>query len=324
MRKFTKVLASFCAMAMIFSVFSATVAADEETSSEQTTAETVVDENEEPKVPEAPDSAAPEEVQDKQAEEQENEQEAEKPAEKAPEQSSEQGSEQPAAKSGNVSGDSGELESEVINLPFVPAKNAPKTVLTAPAVAEPFANGQITQADINLNDGKLPVKAGTYTLGENVTVTAGANVETNDASITIDLNGHTITYTGTESMYVLGRIRGTAGDNASMDTTPINWEDCATGVVLTIQGTGTITGAGITGHGSTDYWINGTGVGIDGDHNRGGCVLIEYGCKFILNGGTITGFEAKDEGGAVCASNGDEFIMNGGTISTCSSKNGGE
>ena len=323
MRKFTKVLASFCAMAMIFSVFSATVAADEETSSEQTTAETVVDENEEPKVPEAPDSAAPEEVQDKQAEEQENEQEAEKPAEKAPEQSSEQGSEQPAAKSGNVSGDSGELESEVINLPFVPAKNAPKTVLTAPAVAEPFANGQITQADINLNDGKLPVKAGTYTLGENVTVTAGANVETNDASITIDLNGHTITYTGTESMYVLGRIRGTAGDNASMDTTPINWEDCATGVVLTIQGTGTITGAGITGHGSTDYWINGTGVGIDGDHNRGGCVLIEYGCKFILNGGTITGFEAKDEGGAVCASNGSEFIMNGGTISNCSSKNGG-
>ena len=73
MKKFTKVLASFCAMTMIFSVFSATVAADEETSSEQITAETVVDENEEPKVPEAPDSAAPEEVQDKQAEEQANE-----------------------------------------------------------------------------------------------------------------------------------------------------------------------------------------------------------------------------------------------------------
>ena len=289
MKKFTKVLASFCAMTMIFSVFSATVAADEETSSEQTTAETVVDEKEEPKVPEAPGSAEPEEDQDKQEEEPENEQESEKPAEQA----SKKVSEEPAAKSGSVSGDSGDIESDVINLPFVPAENAPKTVLTAPA--EPFANGQITQTDINLNDGKLPVKAGTYTLGENVTVTAGANVETNDASITIDLNGHTITYTGTESMYVLGRIRGTAGDNASMDTTPINWEDCATGVVLTIQGTGTITGAGITGHGSTDYWINGTGVGIDGDHNRGGCVLIEYGCKFILNGGTITGFEAKDE-----------------------------
>ena len=124
-------------------------------------------------------------------------------------------------------------------------------------------------------------------------------------------------------MYVLGRIRGTAGDNAEMATTPINWEDCATGVVLTIQGTGTITGAGTTGHGSSDYWINGSGVGVDGKLNRGGCVLIEYGCKFILNGGTITGFEAKDEGGAVCASNGSEFIMNGGTISNCSSKNGG-
>ena len=124
-------------------------------------------------------------------------------------------------------------------------------------------------------------------------------------------------------MYVLGRIRGTAGDVADINTTPINWSDCATGVVLTIEGDGTITGPGSAGHGSTDYWINGSGVGIDKSDNRGGCVLIEYGCKFILNGGTITNFKATDEGGAVCASNGSEFIMNGGTIQNCTAKKGG-
>ena len=308
MKKFTKVLASFCAMTMIFSVFSATVAADEETSSEQTTAETVVDEKEEPKVPEAPDSAAPEEVQDKQAEEQANEQEVEKPAEQA----SKKVSEEPAAKSGNVSGDSGDIESEVINLPFVPAENAPKTVLTAPAVAEPFANGQITQADINLNDGKLPVESGTYKLAEPISVSETTVFDVDGAVITLDLNGYNLTYTGTTGLFIVGATSGTSVSAA---------------VKLTITDSSSTPGmitATNTTKGNTDVWIscnnNATGLTTGTNANRGGCILIRNSSEVILEKVTISNFHAEDEGGAIHASNGSFFTMKSGKITGCSAK----
>jgi len=307
-KKFTKVLASFCAMTMIFSVFSATVAADEETSSDQTTAETVVDEKEEPKVPEAPDSAAPEEVQDKQAEEQANEQEVEKPAEQA----SKKVSEEPAAKSGNVSGDSGDIESEVINLPFVPAENAPKTVLTAPAVAEPFANGQITQADINLNDGKLPVESGTYKLTEPISVSETTVFDVDGAVITLDLNGYNLTYTGTTGLFIVGATSGTSVSAA---------------VKLTITDSSSTPGmitATNTTKGNTDVWIscnnNATGLTTGTNANRGGCILIRNSSEVILEKVTISNFHAEDEGGAIHASNGSFFTMKSGKITGCSAK----
>ena len=293
---------------MIFSVFSATVAADEETSSEQTTAETVVDEKEEPKVPEAPDSAAPEEVQDKQAEEQANEQEVEKPAEQA----SKKVSEEPAAKSGNVSGDSGDIESEVINLPFVPAENAPKTVLTAPAVAEPFANGQITQADINLNDGKLPVESGTYKLAEPISVSETTVFDVDGAVITLDLNGYNLTYTGTTGLFIVG---------ATSDTS------VSAAVKLTITDSSSTPGmitATNTTKGNTDVWIscnnNATGLTTGTNANRGGCILIRNSSEVILEKVTISNFHAEDEGGAIHASNGSFFTMKSGKITGCSAK----
>ena len=315
MKKFTKVLASFCAMTMIFSVFSATVAADEETSSEQITAETVVDENEEPKVPEAPDSAAPEEVQDKQAEEQANEQEVEKPAEQASEQGAEQGSEKPVAKSGNVSGDSGELESEVINLPFVPADNAPKKVLTAPAVAEPFANGQITQADINLNDGKLPVESGTYKLAEPISVSKTTVFDVDGAVITLDLNGYNLTYTGTTGLFIVGATSGTSV-SAAVKLTITDSSDTP----------GTITATNTT-KGNTDVWIscnnNATALTTGTNANRGGCILIRNSSEVVLEKVTISNFHAEDEGGAIHASNGSFFTMKSGKITGCSAKAAG-
>ena len=186
-----------------------------------------------------------------------------------------------------------------------------------------FANGVITQSDINSNVGKMPETAGTYTLSEDITVSAGAKIETQDASVTINLNGHTITYTGTESMYVVGKVRGTDGDdhNSNNITAPIDYDNTFAGVTLTINGAGTITGEGTTGNGSKDYWINGSGVGTD--KGRGGCVLVEWGSTFILDGATITGFEAKDEGGAICVSNGATFVMNSGAITNCSAGKGG-
>ena len=187
----------------------------------------------------------------------------------------------------------------------------------------PFTDGNITQTDIDANDGKMPETAGTYTLTENVTVSKGAKIETQDASVTINLNGHTITYTGKESMYVVGKVRGTDGDdhNSNNITAPIDYDNTFAGVTLTINGAGTITGEGTTGNGSKDYWINGSGVGTD--NGRGGCVLVEWGSTFILDGATITGFEAKDEGGAICVSNGATFVMNSGAITNCSAGKGG-
>ena len=172
----------------------------------------------------------------------------------------------------------------------------------------------------------MPIEAGSYVLSGDITVSAEAKVETENAQITIDLNGYTITYTGTASMYVLGKVRGTAGDldGSTSNTSSVDPNNCVTGVVLTINDSGTdgtISGAGTTGRGSVDYWINGKGVGTSA--YRGGCVLIEYGSKMILNGGTITDFEASEEGGAICASNGSELEMNGGTIQNCVARNGG-
>ena len=187
----------------------------------------------------------------------------------------------------------------------------------------PFANGLITQTDINLNGGKMPEAAGTYTLTENVTVSVGAKIETQDASVTIDLNGYTITYTGTESFYVVGKVRGTDGDahNSNTKTAPIDFNNTFTGVTLTIEGPGTITGEGTSGTGSKDFWINGSGVGTD--NYRGGCVLVEWSSSLILDGATITDFEATDEGGAICVSNGATFVMNGGAITNCYAGKGG-
>ena len=58
----------------------------------------------------------------------------------------------------------------------------------------------------------MPVTSGTYMLEENITVTNCAYAETADQDITIDLNGHTITYVGSENLYVLGKVRGSDGD----------------------------------------------------------------------------------------------------------------
>ncbi len=207
-----------------------------------------------------------------------------------------------------------------------PASNDPAVVENLDDTQEqatPAQGPEITQTSINANGKHLPVVSGTYTLMEDVTVESTAQIETNDAQITINLNGHTITYTGTESMYIVGKTRGTDGDshNSNTKTAPIDYDNTTTGATLTIEGPGSISGVGTTGTGSKDFWINGSGVGTD--QGRGGCILIEWSNTCILNSATITGFEANDEGGAVCVSNGATFVMNGGAITNCHAGKGG-
>ena len=314
MKKYTKVLASFCAMAMIFSAFSASVFAEEIEPQTEPTVE-AAEENGSEKQDENQGKDQAENLNGNQDDDQDKDQnlndnqnedqdqgsdtdggvsdDANKDADGETDADTTSEDDQGAPADVNGTDDTATTEPED---PTVGGSEVPANAESTKKLLSGTRSGGVVEVDqtwIDGNDGLLPYSTGSYKLVSNISVAKSTKVETSDQNITIDLNGHTITYTGTESMYVLGRIRGTAGDNAEMAITPINWEDCATGVVLTIQGTGTITGAGTTGHGSSDYWINGSGVGVDGKLNRGGCVLIEYGCKFILNGGTITGFEAK-------------------------------
>lgn len=171
----------------------------------------------------------------------------------------------------------------------------------------------LDQQYITDHSGKLPVESGNYVLTQDITVGDTTQIDVDGADITIDLAGHKITYSGSGSMYIVGLV----------DTE--HKTVVASNVHLTIndsQGGGLITTSDdYTGGGSVDHWISGD-FGTE-KLMRGGCVLIQYGSYFTLNGGTINGFYAQDEGGAVLISNGSHFVMNGGKITNCRAGNAG-
>ena len=280
-KTFTRVIAACCAMTMVFSLFSFTVSADDIDGDDQS-------------------GAAPVAVQE---DAQPVEQPVEQPVDQGADQPAVQGADQPAVQGAD----------QPVNQPVDQPVNP--EIEPVPAKAAIGVNQQY----IDNNGYQMPVTSGTYVLEENITVTNCAYAETADQDITIDLNGHTITYVGSENLYVLGKVRGSGGDGTGSLMTRI------TGVSLTIMDSGSTglitTGEGYTGSGNTDYWINDTGVGKD--TGRGGCILVENGCFLVLNGGTISGFKAADDGGAVHVGNGGSFTMNGGKITNCSAGQGG-
>lgn len=307
MKRFIKAIAAFCAMAMIFGVFSATVFADEnEPQAEQPVAEEVAEEEkqDEEAVAEEPavDTPAAEDPATEDPAAEESEADAEAPA---------QDSEQPVV----------EETLEVADVEGQEAVNVGEGNEEVPQQAiPPFANGQITQDDIDANGGMMPTVSGTYTVAEPVTVSASAELLTPGESITIDLNGQTITYTGSGSFYKLGYNETVDGAIHVYGNISLTIKDSGTG--------GTILASGGANKGSVDHWVSITqknGVAkIGTDEYRGGCILIENGCTFTFEGGTISGFHAGDEGGGVHTSNGGTFIMTGGCITSCSaSKNSG-
>ena len=307
MKRFIKAIAAFCAMAMIFGVFSATVFADEnEPQAEQPVAEEVAEEEkqDEEAVAEEPavDTPAAEDPATEDPAAEESEADAEAPA---------QDSEQPVV----------EETLEVADVEGQEAVNVGEGNEEVPQQAiPPFANGQITQDDIDANGGMMPTVSGTYTVAEPVTVSASAELLTPGESITIDLNGQTITYTGSGSFYKLGYNETVDGAIHVYGNISLTIKDSGTG--------GTILASGGANKGSVDHWVSITqknGVAkIGTDEYRGGCILIENGCTFTFEGGTISGFHAGDEGGGVHTSNGGTFIMTGGCTTGCSaSKNSG-
>ena len=120
-------------------------------------------------------------------------------------------------------------------------------------------------------------------LTESIVMTGAVTVN-NGNSLTIDLNGHTLTAAANSQAF---RIQGGA----------LTIEDSiGTGV---IQGSGTVTGNGGA------IWMSSS------DSNN----------ALTLTGGTIRGFTATDGGGVYV--DGGSFEMSGGTISACNATNAG-
>lgn len=139
-------------------------------------------------------------------------------------------------------------------------------------------------------DGKYALGDGNYYLGENV-----QGDFTVDGTVTLCLNGYTITGTG-------------SGSVITVNSGTFTLTDCSEGE------TGKVTGGK----------ANGNGV------NYGGGVYVKYseevyesgGATFILEGGSITGNTAAF-GGGVAVENGNHFIMNGGSITDNDFSNSG-
>ncbi len=302
MKIFTKTLATFCAMAMIFGMFSATVFADEnEPQADQPVAEEVAEEEKQDEEPaaEAPASPAAEEP----VAEAPASPAAEEPVAEEPEADAEapaQDSEQPVVE-GSV---------EVADVEGQEAVNEDETETL-------FANGRISQDDIDANGGKLPETPGSYYLIEDVTVTEGAVLNVSNSTVSINLDGYSIAYTGTESMYKVGVVTSTT--TYSSGITLIIFDDSANkGKIFADWDNG------YTGGGSVDNWTNGNKIGPDSSESgRGGCIQVEYKNTFILDDCEITGFYAAEDGGGVFVSNGARFEMHGGKITDCSAAKGG-
>ncbi len=174
--------------------------------------------------------------------------------------------------------------------------------------------GNITQATIDDNGGKMPVVGGNYTLADDINVSDTAWIDVSNTNVTIDLAGHKITYSGSGSMYIVGKVTG-QDYVGQIDAREVNLT-----IGDSVGGGKIITGNGYTGGGSEDHWMSNV---FGSNTGRGGCILIQNTSSFTFTGGTISGFHADDEGGAIHVSNGSYFYMTGGTITNCTAPNGG-
>ncbi|MDD6095471.1 MAG: InlB B-repeat-containing protein, partial [Clostridia bacterium] len=145
------------------------------------------------------------------------------------------------------------------------------------------ANDDATDLQNLLNSG------GTVTLTKDYTIDTTLNV-TN--TVTLDLNGYTISMTGSGSVMAVGG----SGNLTVKDSRPT-----ATHTDASLPAGGVITG---------------------GNANRGGGVSVAYG-SFTLEGGTIASCSATTRGGGVHIFAGGSMTMTGGAITNCSATDGG-
>ncbi|MCC8128382.1 MAG: isopeptide-forming domain-containing fimbrial protein [Clostridiales bacterium] len=138
---------------------------------------------------------------------------------------------------------------------------------------------------------------GSYVLEDDVTLTEDLTIPSG-VEVTIDLNGHTLTGTGSGSAIA---VAGTLTLNDSSDAQ----SGTVTGGQIRVEGSSSQS-ASLTMNGGT---VTGNDLGYTGN---GGGVYVTWG-SFTMNGGSITG-NAAVSGGGVCVYTRGTFVMNGGSI----------
>lgn len=145
-------------------------------------------------------------------------------------------------------------------------------------------------------------------LTEDIEMTVAVTVD-NGKSLTIDLNGHTLTAAENSRAFWIQNGALTIEDSIG------------TGV---IQGSGTVNGYGGAiwmSSGDSNNALTLTGGTIRGFNAGYGAGVYMGNGTFRMTGGTIRGFTATDGGGVYVS--GGSFEMSGGTISACNAANAG-
>ena len=130
-------------------------------------------------------------------------------------------------------------------------------------------------------------------------------------TVTLDLNGYTLSCSGTEEDIIRVRSSGSLTIKDSSTGGKIDGQNKNCGIEVK-GGTLTLESGSIVN--CTD--ADGDGGAVDVSNTGVTETQVKYG-KFIMNGGAIMDCKAGDDGGAVDIGSGCTFIMNGGTISSC-------
>ena len=175
------------------------------------------------------------------------------------------------------------------------------------------ADSDATELQNLLNNG------GTVTLSKDYTIDTKLRVR---KTVTLDLNGHTITMTGSDSVIFVSFCNLTLQDS---NKTAIHTDtSLPAGGVIT--GGNAVQGGGVYVSSGGSMTMNG-GTIANCSAKYGGGVAAMAG-SFTMNGGTITNCNATTSdyiygGGGMYVSKGYSMTMNGGTIEKCSANTSG-
>ena len=201
------------------------------------------------------------------------------------------------------------------------------SVLSTTALADWVS---LTQSYIDENDGVLTT--GDYRMDEDISTDKTVTIS-GENTVTIDLNGKTLTHTGETGsvIKVTGGADLTIEDSSGKNAETGKYESAGEGKITGGTGTGgnlgssfSVYGGGlhISDTGST-VTMNGGNITENGvkttepstpKFSSGGGVYLEGGAAFTLNGGKITN-NSTSSGGGVYANRGSSVTVNGGEIS---------
>ena len=206
----------------------------------------------------------------------------------------------------------------------------PETALTA------LIGGNETAKDVStaeeLTAAIADVNFDTVRLAGDIDI---SNTLTVNRTVTLDLNGYTLTCGDTEcddifSVNEHGNLTvKDSGTGGKIDGQNNNCGFSINGGILTLK-SGTIINCMTDGDGGAvdisdggKFEMSGGAITNCKASDDSGAVDIGDGCTFIMNSGTISGCRADDDAGAIFIKGNASFLMNGGTIENCSAGNYG-